>query len=114
MMQHLYYYKANLKRIIDGDTIIVDLDLGLATWQHGVRLRLAGVDTPEIRGESKPEGIEAREYVRQILPNELIVHTTKFDSFGRAIAEVYFNLNEEWVSLSDRLVEMGMVTGRVF
>ena len=50
----LYTYRANVVRIIDSDTIVADVDLGLDVWRHDEHLRLFGINTPE-RGE---EGYE--------------------------------------------------------
>ena len=44
----MYHYKAQLVRVIDGDTIEADIDLGFKTWTRR-KVRLAGIDTPEIR-----------------------------------------------------------------
>jgi micrococcal nuclease len=49
----LYEYKAELVKVIDGDTIEVDFDLGFGVWLKNQRIRLAGIDTPEIRTSDK-------------------------------------------------------------
>ena len=49
----LYQYKADLVKVIDGDTIEVDFDLGFGVWLRNQRIRLAGIDTPEIRTSDK-------------------------------------------------------------
>ena len=43
----LYQYKANIVRVIDGDTVVADIDLGFNVWRRDERLRLFGIDTPE-------------------------------------------------------------------
>lgn len=48
-MSEPFYYKATLVRVIDGDTIDVDIDLGFSVWLNKQRVRLAGIDTPESR-----------------------------------------------------------------
>ena len=40
----LYTYRATVTRVIDGDTVVADIDLGFRTWRHGERLRLYGID----------------------------------------------------------------------
>ena len=82
----------------DGDTIdlIIDLGFRMTTKQ---RIRLLGVDTPELRGKSKPEGIRFRELTRAWLARSqkefgelpefnLVVKTQKSDSFGRYLAVI--------------------------
>ena len=87
----LYWYTAVLVRIIDGDTIVVDVDLGMSTWKHKVTLRILGIDTPEPRGKTKVAGDAATQRAIELLgpPGSLLyIHTVKKDSFGRWIASV--------------------------
>ena len=49
MAENLYQYKVSVSRVVDGDTVDVDVDLGFGVWLRNERVRLAGVDTPEIR-----------------------------------------------------------------
>ena len=44
----MYQYNANIRKVVDGDTIEIDIDLGLSTWVHSERIRLYGIDTPEV------------------------------------------------------------------
>lgn len=48
----LFRYAANLVRVIDGDTIVVDIDLGFRTWTKDQRIRLYGIDCPELNTEA--------------------------------------------------------------
>jgi micrococcal nuclease len=45
----MYEYNCTIVRVVDGDTVDVDIDLGFDTWRRGERIRLYGVDTPECR-----------------------------------------------------------------
>ena len=45
----MYEYRCKILRIVDGDTVDVDVDLGFGTWMHKERVRLLGIDTPESR-----------------------------------------------------------------
>ena len=47
-----YVYNCKLVRVIDGDTAVVDIDLGFNMWYNKVHVRIVGVDTPEVRGKS--------------------------------------------------------------
>ncbi len=51
----MYLYKAKLVRVIDGDTIDLDIDLGFDVWLKKQRIRLAGIDSPECRTKNKAE-----------------------------------------------------------
>ncbi len=45
----MYEYNCKISRVVDGDTVDVDIDLGFGTWRCSERIRLYGVDTPECR-----------------------------------------------------------------
>ena len=56
----MYQYTAKIIKVLDGDTVIIDLDLGFNIVLVNQKVRLAGVDTPESRtsnAEEKPRGI---------------------------------------------------------
>jgi len=66
----MYEYNCKIVRVIDGDSIIIDIDLGFSHWIHGESIRLYGVDTPECRtrdAEEKAAGILAKEFVEETL-----------------------------------------------
>ncbi len=91
----LYTYKAYVVRVIDGDTVVADIDLGFNTVRKNEHLRLIGIDAPEndtIEGKAVTSALRAR-----IEGKELYICTTKTKrsgkeatgSFGRYLAEVY-------------------------
>lgn len=87
----LYTYNAIVTDVYDGDSFTVDIDLGLNVWLRGVKLRLARIDTPELRGDEREVGIQVRDYVRMRLLNKKVVIKTDKDKtgkYGRYIAEV--------------------------
>ena len=45
----MYEYRAKILRVVDGDTVDVDIDLGFGVWMHKERVRMMGIDTPESR-----------------------------------------------------------------
>ena len=101
-----YLYEANVTEVYDGDTITVDIDLGLGTWVHSEKLRLHRINAPEVRGESRPQGIASRDWLReQVLGKEVIVQTIKDKKgkYGRYLAEVWL----EGQNINDLLVENG-------
>ena len=51
----MYEYKAKVLRVVDGDTVDVDIDLGFGVWMHKERVRMMGIDTPESRTRDKVE-----------------------------------------------------------
>jgi endonuclease YncB( thermonuclease family) len=113
----MYQYRATLQRVIDGDTIDVTIDLGFyLTSQMKVRLR--GVNTPEIRGPERPEGLKAKAFVEEKLPpgKQIVLNTYKVGKYGRYIADVFFHeSSDDWreildsgITLNQLLLEQGL------
>jgi micrococcal nuclease len=89
----MYEYNCKIVRVIDGDSIIIDIDLGFSHWIHGERIRLYGVDTPECRtsdAEEKAAGLLAKEFVEETLHvGETYTLTTKEKGkFGRYLGVI--------------------------
>lgn len=81
-----YHYNAKVLRILDGDTVDVELDLGFNTFTKQ-RLRMRGYDAPE---RTQPGYELATTYFKNCLQGKsIIVHTVKRDSFGRWLAWIY-------------------------
>lgn len=107
----MYEYKATLVRVIDGDTVSLDVDLGFYTSRTET-FRLYGVNTAELRSinpEEKRAALEAKEYVtRQLTFKSLIIKTfkDKEDKYGRMLALVFIEGDDE--SLNNKLVSTGL------
>ena len=66
-----FVYQAKVTRIVDGDTIDVDLDLGFSVWMKKQRVRLYGIDTPESRTRDKEEkkrGLLSKAKLKEMAP----------------------------------------------
>lgn len=109
-----FKYRAKIIRILDGDTIQADLDLGMNI--HSIQiLRLARIDAPEKRGEEREQGLLSETFLDDWLTmlkrtdSMVEIHTTKKGKYGRYIAEVLFRLNPEteFENLSDWMVING-------
>jgi endonuclease YncB( thermonuclease family) len=83
----LYAYKAYLERVVDGDTIRVNLDLGFGIFHHEI-LRLAKINAPEIDSEAGKNGKKVLSKILQDVPF-LVVKTIKTDIYGRYVADVF-------------------------
>ena len=90
----MYEYKCKIDRVVDGDTVDVDIDLGFGIWLRKERVRLYGIDTPESRTrdlEEKKYGLAAKLYVQSFLPvgSMQTLRTQKDDKgkFGRILGE---------------------------
>jgi micrococcal nuclease len=86
--------QATVLRVIDGDTVAVDLDLGWGVWRKEVlgapnRIRILGIDTPE-RGDDR--WAEARDMMAALLPVGLVVWVVSrsLDSFGRVLGDLFY------------------------
>ena len=60
----LYYYRAETTDVYDGDTVTVNIDLGFSTWLHDQKLRLFGINAPEVKSNEKDRGIKSRDFLR--------------------------------------------------
>lgn len=87
----MFQYAAKVVRVVDGDTMYLDVDLGFYVRMM-LDIRLKGVNTPEIRGASRQAGLEAKAYVEKALPvgSLVVVNTYKVERFGRYLADVYY------------------------
>ena len=105
----MYEYKAIIRRVVDGDTVDVTLDLGFNILYNS-RIRLLGINTPESRTrdlEEKKRGLAAKERVKELCPvgSTIMVETVKDgrDKFGRILGVLWAND----VSVNELLVEEG-------
>jgi len=98
----MYIYKAKCERVVDGDTIDANIDLGFDTWKK-TRIRLVGINAAESRTrdlEEKARGLAAKAFVKDILlkhSNEFILHSQGVGKYGRCLGEIFLgdtNLNE--------------------
>jgi len=95
----LYIYKAVVTEVYDGDTITVSIDLGFSVTLKGQKIRLLGLNAPEVRGEQKELGLVTRDRLRQkILGRRVFLetHRDKKGKFGRWLGTIW--LGEEDVN----------------
>lgn len=103
----MYEYKAIIKKVYDGDTVIIDIDLGFHIWIRDQSVRVEGINTPEIRTKNlleKEVGYLVRDYVGNILKvDEEVVFLSKEieGKFGRLLGD--FQINNK--KLTDVLLE---------
>ncbi len=90
----VYEYSCKIVRVVDGDTVDVDIDLGFGVWMHNERVRLHGIDTPESRTrdlEEKKFGLLAKDQVKHFLPEgsiqTLVTVKDKVGKFGRILGK---------------------------
>ena len=91
--QATYVYKAVVENVVDGDTLVLRIDLGFQVWKEQ-RIRLAEVVCPAM---DEPKGRAAYDYVRtQMAKTEfVIVKTNKIDIYGRYIGHIFYSLEKK-------------------
>ena len=99
-MIDLYTYKARCVSVYDGDSITLDIDLGFNHWMLNQKIRLLGIDTPEIRGHERPEGLVSAERLRGLIEGKdvlMVSHRDRTGKYGRWLATIYLgntNINQ--------------------
>ena len=82
----MYEYKSKILRVVDGDTVDVDIDLGFGVWLHKERVRIMGIDTPESRTRDKVEkkfGLASKARLKELMPiGSIQVLKTQIDKSG--------------------------------
>ena len=110
----MHEYKVNILKVVDGDTVDVDIDLGFGVWLRNERVRIMGIDTPESRTSDKIEkvfGEAAKQRVTSLLSSEatLISQISKMGEnmkgkFGRILGD-FKTINDQIISTT--LMEEG-------
>ena len=92
----MYEYRCKISRVVDGDTVDVDIDLGFGVWLHKERVRLHGIDTPESRTrdlEEKKRGLAAKAFTKDLLENsdegKFLIKSHGVGKYGRVLGELY-------------------------
>ena len=111
----MYEYKCKILRVVDGDTVDIDIDLGFGIWMHNERVRMMGIDTPESRTRDKEEkkfGLASKQFVKDYMPvGSMQVLKTEIDrsgedkkgKFGRILGDFIIDGNR----LTDKMIEEG-------
>jgi endonuclease YncB( thermonuclease family) len=107
----LYVYPAQLIRVVDGDTVVLALDLGFHVYHHE-HVRLAGVNAPEVFGAHASEaGRQARTFTAEwfggpgAMGRGLVYHSARYDErekYGRSLGFIYDA--DDGASLNDDLL----------
>ena len=111
MIINLYQYRGVVAKVYDGDTITVEIDLGFKTSVKGEKIRLSRINAPEVRGDTKAEGLKSRDYLRLLILNKEIILETMKDKkgkYGRYLGEIYVkDNNDNWLNINNHLVDKG-------
>lgn len=108
--ESLYFYRAKVRRIYDGDTIFLDIDLGMSVILKNEKIRFARINTPELRGPEKKAGIAARDFLINLISRKTILLETirdKKGKFGRYLGEIWVETEDGFENVNELLVENG-------
>jgi endonuclease YncB( thermonuclease family) len=131
-----FHYAARCLSVTDGDTVVLEIDLGL--WvKRTEKLRLHGINTPEVVGVQRPAGLQAKAALIGLIhgmrivpqaeapfpdhvgsdaedPAHVMVQTFKdgLDKYGRLLARIYVQqfagpVDSEWICVNDEMVRQG-------
>jgi len=117
----MYEYRCKVLKVVDGDTVDVDIDLGFGIVLKDERVRLMGIDTPESRTRDKVEkqfGLPSKKRLKEWLDNKsgpiLKTQINKKGEdmkgkFGRILGDftVYHAPTDSWRMVTDIMVEEG-------
>ena len=108
-----YIYDAFCAYVYDGDSVTVDIDLGMGVWLKHQKTRLFGIDTPEIKGEEREAGLVARDRLRYLVQGYDVVietHKDRTGKYGRWLVTLWVDTagDGELTNVNELLVEEGL------
>jgi|TARA_B100001093_G_C26689417_1_gene954129 micrococcal nuclease len=115
----MYEYRATIRKVVDGDTVDVDIDLGFGVWLKDERVRMMGIDTPESRTRDKVEkkfGKAAGARLKSLLGKTAVLKTRVAKDgedmkgkFGRILGDfvVYYAEEDRYCLAGDILIKEG-------
>ena len=104
---------ATVTDVYDGDTVTVDIELGYGIILKDQRLRLYGINTPEVRGPEKVDGLITRDVVCDLILHKRVVldpHNFEKGKYGRWLATIWYKPDSEglvWINLNAWLISAG-------
>lgn len=104
----MHEYAANLKRVVDGDTVVLDMDLGF-TVNVEVTFRLLGINAPELKGATKAAGQASKNELERLLSlGSLVVRSEKplsTDKYGRWLAHITVKTATKDIDVNQALLD---------
>lgn len=116
-MNKLFVFYGIVRKVVDGDTVILDIDRGWHDFKMKQRCRIYDIDAKELYSgpatprERNPLGYAALEYAAQLLPqdSEVVVRSHKLDQYGRPLVTI---LKSDGTDFSEAMVAAGHATWR--
>lgn len=105
----MYIYKAQIIDVYDGDTVTALIDLGLHVKVQA-KIRLKGINTPELRGARREEGLTSKARMEELVLNKQVIIKTykdKLEKYGRWLGEIFIN-ETDTKSVNQVLLDEGL------
>jgi len=102
----MYEYKCKVNKVIDGDTVDVDIDLGFGIVLTDERVRIMGIDTPESRTRNKIEklfGLAAKQRLKELLSKHCVLKT-EINKNGEDMKGKFGRVLGDFIAADGRLV----------
>jgi len=106
-MNTQYTYNARCTSVYDGDSVTLDIDLGFNMWMRNQKIRLIGINTPEIRGDERAAGLVAAARLRNLISDREVTlesYRDKSGKYGRWLGTIYL----DGVSMNQLLLDEGL------
>ena len=94
-----FVYRCLVHRVVDGDTVVADVDLGFGIWMRDVTFRMYGINAPEMKGASRESGITSRVRLAEMFGFKdsllgccdciVVTRKDKREKYGRMLGEFY-------------------------
>jgi micrococcal nuclease len=105
-VDYIYFYKGQVLKVVDGDTVEADIDLGFGV-HFKTRLRLYGINCPELSSKDPEEhkkANDAKDFLKELIEGkEVELETFKHEKYGRFLANIFVGS----INVSQKLIEEG-------
>lgn len=113
MRRDKFFYACRVVRVLDGDTVKLDIDLGFGIWARKI-VRLLGINAPEIRGETREAGEKTKRRLVELIDQaDDDLHCRTFldraDKYGRPLVQLFPHADTD-TTFNERLVMEGLAT----
>jgi micrococcal nuclease len=106
----MYTYKAAVIAVTDGDTIVVDIDLGFGVWLRKQSIRMAKINAPELRGATIEAGNKSKEFLKGLILNKWVTIRTEKDrkeKYGRWLGTILLEESKNLIDINAKMIAEG-------
>ena len=103
----MYEYKAKIVKVYDGDTVTAEIDLGFNVIIKE-KIRLSGINAPEVRGKERPQGLLSRDFLRDMILGQYVTIKTMRDKkgkYGRYRGTIFLEEEGDFININEWIVE---------